>query len=308
MEKIVIYIAIFFTTCSVAAHAGQTGHAFAQKIDEKQGRVMSQNDTRFQPRLGTYHYCFEFNNMGIGNASICLKQDGELYKMEVNARTNETIDYIYKIRYQGQNLTDPRKLIPIETRIWQKVKSTIKEMFIIFHDDGTIDTSEKKIKRGRTARDETRQVHMPVFTADPFSATYLARGFDWKKGAEHVFEVYTGKDRYELTLKCTERTEIEIQEEKRDVWVIVPAVKKLSCEGDHAEVEKKQPPDVKVYLSADEMKDVLKVEANHTLGTFLVFLERFEPLVEQGHEEIRSEPPSQAIDSSSISSEGVHSH
>ncbi|HQH99792.1 MAG TPA: DUF3108 domain-containing protein [Deltaproteobacteria bacterium] len=240
----------------------------------------SQNDSSFQPRLGTYYYCFEFNRMNIGSASISILRDGELYKMQVYAKTNDKIDYVYKIRYRGENITDIDTVSPLETKITQKVKSTEKDILIKFQGDGTIRTSERVIKKGEPPDDEVRKVNSNKDTMDPFSATYLARGFDWKIGAEHLFVVYTGKKRYELCLKCIGKTSIEMPGGKRDTWVIVPTAKPLDADKSKSG-EKKKPADVKIYLSADQDKDVLKIEASHTMGTFLVLLNRFEPAVGQ---------------------------
>lgn len=234
-----------------------------------------QSDTDYLPRLGTYYYCFEFNNMNIGTACIGIEREGDLYKMQVYAKTNEKIDYVYRIRYQGETLTDLDPLTPVETKIKQQVKSTEKEVVISYQNNGMIKTSEKKIKRGEVVDDEVRRVYSGR-SVDPFSATYLARGLDWKKGAEQIFEVYNGKNRYELRLKCTGKVVIDMPGGKRETWVIVPTARELDVDKRKL-AEKKKPADIKIYLSADEKKDVLRVEANHTMGTFLVLLDRFEP-------------------------------
>ena len=39
---------------------------------------------------------------------------------------------------------------------------------------------------------------------------------------------------------------------------------------------------MKIYVSADDLKDVLKIEASHTMGTFRVLLDRFDPADNQG--------------------------
>ncbi len=243
---------------------------------EAKGVLPLLSDTDYLPRLGTYFYCFEFNSINIGTADIEIEREGDFYRMQVNAKTNDRIDYVYRIRYRGENLTDPETLAPVETKIKQQVKSTEKQFVIRFQDNGTIQTSEKKLKKGEIVDNEVRQFHMDRYIVDPFSATYLARGFDWKVGAEKTFEVYTGKSRYELRLKCTDKTLIDKAGERREAWVIVPSAKDLDPDR-HKAAAKKKPADVKIYLSADELKDVLRIEANHTMGKFLVFLDRFEP-------------------------------
>jgi hypothetical protein len=183
---------------------------------------------------------------------------------------------VYKIRYQSQSLMDMDPLSPKETKISQKVKSKEKDIVIRFQGDGSIQTSEKVIKKGELEDDELRKINPGRFTVDPFSATYLARGYEWKVGSEQTFDVYTGKTRYELRLRCIDHTFVDIQGDRRDAWVIVPTARALDPVKKPLD-QKKRPADVKFYLSADDRKDVLKVEASHTMGTFLVLLDRFEP-------------------------------
>lgn len=271
------YPAILVSVISLVMGFSQPLHAAAP---EAKGILPLLNDPDYLPRLGTYFYCFEFNSVNIGTACIEIEREGDLYRMQVNAKTNDKIDYIYKIRYRGENLTDLDPLAPVETKIKQQVKSTGKEFVIKFQNNGTIQTSEKKFKRGEIVDGEVRKIHTDRYTVDPFSATYLARGLDWKVGTEQVFEVYTGKSRYELHLKCTDKTVIERPGGKREAWVIVPTAKDLDADK-HKSAAKKKPADIKIYLSADELKDVLRIEANHTMGTFLVLLDRFEPAAGQ---------------------------
>jgi hypothetical protein len=272
MKRQIKYPAMLISIISLVVGFSQPLHAVAP---ETKGQLAQSNDPDYLPRLGTYFYCFEFNSVNIGKASIGIEREGDLYRMQVNAKTNEKIDYVYKIRYRGENLTDLDSLVPVETKIKQQVKSTEKEFVIKFQDNGTIQTSEKKFKKGEIVDGEVRKFHTDRYIVDPFSATYLARGLDWKVGTEQVFEVYTGKSRYELRLKCTDKTLVERSGGKREAWVIVPTAKALDPDKLNA-AAKKKPADIKIYLSADELRDVLRIEANHTMGTFLVFLDRFE--------------------------------
>jgi hypothetical protein len=273
MKKKVPFILVSVTMLIMAWT--QPLHALGEEAAPKASPLIL-TDHDFKPRLGTYFYCFEFNSMNIGSASIDIQKEGDLYKMQVSARTNNKIDYVYKIRYRGQSTLDMDPLSPKETKISQVVKSREKDVVISFQTDGSIQTREKVTEPGEPDDGDLRRIRPDRFTVDPFSATYLARGYDWKVGSEEYFDVYTGKKRYELHLKCTEKTQVDMGGYRRAAWVIVPTARLLDV-GKKAQDVKKKPPEVKIYLSADDSKDVLKIEANHTLGTFLVFLDRFEP-------------------------------
>ncbi len=232
-------------------------------------------DPAFKPRLGTYFYKFDFNNMSLGTASITITREGDLYRVQVNAQTNSTVDRIYKIRYRGESLLDADPTVAsIQTKTQQQVKSKGKDMTIQFQPDGVIKTEEKKTKAGEPVEFDVRRIHPDKFTVDPFAATYLVRGLDWKVGSEHVFDVYGGKNPYELRLKCARTETIDLGGVRRTTWVIVPTVKKLDENG-QVVPPKSKPAQTKIYLSMDELKDVLKIEASHTLGYFRVTLDRF---------------------------------
>jgi hypothetical protein len=165
------------------------------------------------------------------------------------------------------------------TTISQTIKSKEKDIVMRFQGDGSIQTSEKVTVSGEFDDSDLRRIRPDRFTVDPFTATYLARGHEWKVGEEETFDVYTGKKRYELHLKCVDKAMVDMGGTRRAAWVIVPTARNLDDR--KPADEKKKPADVKIYLSADEIKDVLRIEATHTMGSFLVSLDKFEPATDQ---------------------------
>jgi hypothetical protein len=237
----------------------------------------------FKPRLGKYYYNVNFNHVNIGNANIVIGRDGDLYKVQVNAQSIGMVDSLYRLRYRGEATLGTDPLSPVETKMQQEVRSTEKDTTIKFQDNGTIKTVEKKSDNGNTATYDVRRVQTDRFTMDPFSAAYLVRGLDWKVGVEKVFDVYPGKYQYELRLKCDSLVTVDINGEKRKAWVIIPTVTNLDPQK-RAEALKKKPMSTRIYVSADDLKDVLKIEASHTLGNFRVLMVRFDPAVDQHKE------------------------
>ncbi len=203
------------------------------KLDASAGPVIKddvhriQVDPKFQPRLGTYYYTIELNGINIGGASITIGRDEDLYKMQFDARTNKTIDRVYKVRYSGQSIMDPDPLSPVETKIWQRVRSTNKDTSIYFQDNGTIKATEEESKGGKPVDNDVREVRAESLTLDPFSATYLIRSFDWGVGIEHTLNIFNGKHIYEWKLTCEDTAVIDIEGKKRTVWVISQEYKKL---------------------------------------------------------------------------------
>ena len=240
-------------------------------------------DPDFKPRLGKYYYNVNFNNVSIGNATIIIDRDGELYKVQVNAQSIGMVDSLYRLRYRGEATMGTDPLSSVEMKTQQEVRSKEKDLTIKFQDNGSIRTVEKKSENGNAATYDVRKIQTDRFTIDPFTATYLVRGLDWKVGVEKVFDVYPGKYQYELRLRCESLVTIDFNGEKRKAWVIIPKVTHLDPQK-RAEALKKKPASSKIYVSADELKDVLKFETSHTLGYFRVLMIRFDPAVDQPKE------------------------
>ncbi len=274
--------------------AGPWLEGYAQTPETGNNGKPKSVDPKFKPRLGTYYYKFDYNNVSIGIASITIDRENDLYKVQVLAQTNDTIDRIYKIRYRGESLMEAEPgFASIQTKTQQQVKSKEKDMTIEFQDGG-IKSIEKKSEKGSPVDFTVRRLIPERFTVDPFAATYLVRGLDWKVGLEEVFDVYGGKSQYELYLKCSHIQGVDVDGVKRPAYVIIPTVKKLDKDGNVVESKKKQAV-TKIYLSADELKDVLKIESSHTLGLIRVTLDRFVPLVlQQGETTVPGKAPGSA--------------
>lgn len=245
-------------------------------------------DPSFQPRLGKYHYSIQLNGLNIGGALVTIDQQGDSYKMDFDAKTNKSIDRFYKVRYSGRSIFDADHLSPVEARIWQRIKSTGKDMSIFFRDNGTIQAMEAETKKGRLVDDDVREIRTGRFTIDPFSATYLIRGINWYVGMEHILNIYNGKNQYEWKLKCEDKKLIDMAGLKREVWVIGQEYRKL--DGDHQERDQEEQRGARLYVSADDSKDVLRLEISRKMGHFLASLDRFEPAARKGVERKASIP------------------
>ena len=239
-----------------------------------------QDSAGFEPVLGTYSYLVDFNNMRIGTIDLTINRDNDLYKVQVFAKTINMFDRLYKIRYRGEAVIDSNPFAPVQTRVQQQVRTRERATTTTFQPGGAIKTQERKSDDGEVEY-ETRNIQPDRFMLDPFSATYLARGFDWKAGMEKIFDVFPGKAQYEIRLKCERLVMLDMGGYKRPAWVITPTAVNLDPEK-RAEASRKPQAALKLYLSADEQKDVLKIEASHMLGNLTVLLDRFEPSLTQG--------------------------
>ncbi len=247
--------------------------------EKKRGEWPELMNSNYRPPLGTYYYAFEFNGLNIGTAWVDLDRSGDLYRIRFRAKTNSTIDRIYKVRFSGENLTEAQEWMPVGTRILSRVRSTVKDTSIHFHDDGTIKSVRTESKKGEPLENEVREIRTEDFTMDPLSVTHLIRGIDWKPGMEQTVQVFTGKSRYESRFTCLSEQIIEVGGQKRKAWEIVQESRKLDEEEQETDEERKER-DLKIYISADKARDVLKIDAPRAMGHFLVLFEGFKPAAE----------------------------
>ncbi len=269
------HILIFSALIAIlSVFPGVSHGAVEQGAGRKAGPLF--HDSGFRPRLGTYHYSFEFNGLNIGTGQVVLGQKGNLYEIQFRARTNRTIDRFYKARFSGGNITRADSLLPVSTRILSRVRSTSKDTAIHFRDDGTITSVRTESEKGEPLENKVKEVETSDFTMDPLSVIHLIRGIDWKPGMEQRVRIFSGKSRYESHFTCTGEKVVEIDGQKRKAWEIIQQAVKLDDEGRETEEEKKER-DLKIYLSADQARDVLKIDSRRIMGHFLVQLEGFEP-------------------------------
>ena len=266
LRRYQVIIVVFLVCCPVMLGWGE--------VTKKMSALSI--DPEFQPELGTYHYEVTWQKVIVGYAQVTVGKEEDLHKITVHAETSKKLDRVYKVRYTGESLIGTDPISPVETRIHEKVKSKKKQTTIEFYDDGTIKSVESRSRKKKPDRIKYEEINTDRFTLDPFSAACLVRRLDWEEGVAEVFDVFTGKDQYELQLQCIDRTVIDMSGEKRDVWVIVPDITKLSGEEDEEDYEIKQS-NVKIYLSADERKELLRIEGYPKIGRVRAQMSKFEP-------------------------------
>jgi hypothetical protein len=238
-----------------------------------------QLDPRFRPHLGTSHYLFELNGVNIGTGWISIQREGDLYKIRYEARTNKKVDRLYKARYNGEGIMEDDPLEPVRAQLHQRVRSKTKDTTIYFEDNGRIITTETKAEKGKEPENEVWETSVEGIVLDPLSAAFLLQGIDWEPGKEKVFEVYTGKARYETRFTCVGEADLENSGVTRSAWVITHVSRNLDEKPE--EKPEKQNPGLRIYVSAEGYHDVLKVETTRKIGHITLTLDRFEPAQDQ---------------------------
>lgn len=232
--------------------------------------VYSANTGGFKPVLGTYSYSVKWQGIPAATAEVNVEKEGEYYRVIASARTNSAIDIFYKLRYKGDGTISALDFAPVKTVLDQRENSKVKVTEIMFLENGEIYLT--KSQKGKEP--EAYKFNPENFTLDPFSAAFLARSLDWKQGETKTFDVFTGKARYLLDLSLTEEINMNVNDESRKVWVIVPKVKKLSENEGKPKLR-----EAKIYITADDKREILKIVSSVFIGSVTSKLESFSPTI-----------------------------
>lgn len=227
----------------------------------------------FHPPLGTYLFSVTWGKLKAGKATINVTRDQDFYRIHVLAKTQNTVNKLYKLRFKGETKLTADKLVPLKTMMSQHTSTRAKEIEITFHDEGEIESVRHKFKDETKKKTEIRKLNTGNFTLDPVSAVFIVRSLDWEEGVSRQFDVFDGKSRHLVTITCTGQDKKDVLGEMRDTWVLVPTIQNITKGEDPPEVSA-----IRVYLSTDKAKEILIIEGDVFMGKVITRLESFEPL------------------------------
>jgi len=232
--------------------------------------IAPQRADDFKPRLGTYFYNVKWLGIRAADATVTVAQDGEYYRIVADTATSRLIDQILKLRYRFEGLIRSQDYMPIETVFDFRKRSRHRHTKIRYLNDGKIEVTETKTKKKQEPRTEIKKIQPEGFVLEPFSASFLARGFNWRKGEVQQLEVITGKKRYLVTLTCLDKVQVADGHAQIEAWIIRPTVKNLN-----KPKSKPRHRSTRIYLSTDESRDLLKMKSRTLVGPVKLELERF---------------------------------
>jgi hypothetical protein len=224
----------------------------------------------FKPRLGTYFYSVKWLGLRAADAIVTVAQDGEFYRVVADTTTSRLIDQLLKLRYRCEGLIRAQDYMPIVTVFDFRKRSRHRHTIIRYLNGGEIEVTETKTKKKQEPRTEIKKIPSEEFVLEPFSASFLARGFNWRKGEIQQLEVITGKKKYLVTLTCLDKVQVADGDAQTEAWIIRPAVKNLN-----KPKSKPRHSSTRIYLSTDDSRNLLKMKSRTLVGPVKVELERF---------------------------------
>jgi len=240
----------------------------------------------FEPALGTYNYVVSWQGIPAATATVEVEREDDLYRISASARTHRAIDIFYRLRYRAEGKITTDKLLPRETTIEQRENSRRRDTRVQFHPDGTIES----VHQSAGGNPEIHKFDPKNFTLDPFSAAFLARSQSWELGETKSFDTYNGRSRYLIELTAKDKIVMDINGQKRDVWIISPHVTKLT---------EKEPSDklreASIYVTADKSREVIQITSSVFVGSVTTRMTSFEPAPEPATHLAQEKRKSQAM-------------
>lgn len=230
----------------------------------------------FEPRLGTYYYRFRWILRIGADAEVVLERHGDDYVISTTIQTGWLVDRIYRLRYRGSTRLAVADLSPIRVDIKEEVRSSRKQARMLYRD-GTIYSDRVKKKKDDEPRYQSySQSTRNGRVMDPFSATLIARAMPWRTGDVRTIDIFDGRRMNQVTMECIGKSEVESLGRKRSTWVVT--LKIVQGDPDNLDEDDELITDqVTVYMSDDDSREVLQIEANTKFGDIKVFLEDFQP-------------------------------
>lgn len=244
---------------------------FAAEHPEQDAQLAVKTGVEFQPRLGEYHYEIQWGQQRVAMGIIAIRQDGDQYVLTADQRTTKFIDRIYRVRYRGETRINAVDLTPAESVIEGEVrkrKTVQKAKYDA--ESGSVSVEETRTKGKAAAKTKTYELQSDTGILDLFSAIFLARSFDWSIGERHGFLLFIGDKQYTVTMDCIGKSTFEIEDDSIPVWVIQPRIQRTT-EDKPSSVARK----TRIFIAADESKDIVKVETEPGIGTVTLRLMRY---------------------------------
>lgn len=219
---------------------------------------------------GEYVYKVSWQGIPVASAKIKVNNpevDGE-WKVRAGAQTSKWISTFYTLKFDSESLfsRDDFKPKQFTSRQIENTKKKVKE--VSFLKDGTIKSDA--YKNGH--KEETITFNSENQTLDPISAAFLARSLDIKVGSKKSFDVFNGKHRYLITFHVDALEKIKLNKKEIECFSVRPEVVKLTdTEGE------KRLQSARIWITADDKREVIKIESNVLVGRVKAELQKFTP-------------------------------
>jgi hypothetical protein len=229
--------------------------------------VQSQTPSALFGRGETLLYTALLNQLPAGDAEIRLhkeQQDGrEVYRVSGQAQTNELIDYLYQLRGTAEGMFTASGSTPLLFRLAYTGNGRPRELEVRY--DAKTQTLQGSVKR----KNKVTERSVPATDIyDPSTALYLFRSTDLTAGKPFQVEVFTGKERYRITVQMVRKEDVQLTSGPRPALRLHPMIFSL----DDAPQKNLLPDETTLWVATDATHTPLKLESFVPIGQVVVEL------------------------------------
>lgn len=191
------------------------------------------------------------------------------YDYYARFKSRDAYRYFYWLDDYLESFVDKETFLPIKYTLVQREKKQNVDDLQLFESKKLKNyTYYKRVKEGSN-RDEKKDVYIPYYLQDSFSALQFVRGLPLKKGDQLEFPVATRAETWILKIQVVDEEVINVAD--KDVRAI-----KIKAETHFPGVLQKSG-DIIFWYSADEMRRLLKFQAKVKLGSIYGDLVEYKP-------------------------------
>ncbi len=217
----------------------------------------------------TLSYTALLNELPAGDAEIRLRkeqQDGrEVYRVTGQARTNELIDYLYRLRGTAEGMFTANGLTPVLFHVAYTDNDRPRELDVRY--DAKTKTLQGSIKR----KDRVTERSVPATDVyDPSTALYLFRNTELTPGKPFQVEVFTGKERYRITAQVIRKENVQLTSGPRPALRLHLMIFSL----DDAPQKNLLPDETTLWVATDATHTPLKLESFVPIGQVVMELSK----------------------------------
>ncbi|MCP4912300.1 MAG: DUF3108 domain-containing protein [Oligoflexia bacterium] len=221
----------------------------------------------FSPKIFVgEEFVFEVSYLGITAGHIKMNTDpvsvlgGEdVFKFKANMRSARFYESIYSLDDSLESIVRIKDFIPLKYTLMQRESAQVVDDLQLFDQDQRKTFFwYKRIKRGKKKEIE-RNVFIPRFYQDSYSALYFVRGFPLNEGDVYEFPVITRGKLWIIKIKVAGVETLDIMD--KDVEAI-----RVNAETRFPGVLSKKG-DIVFWYSNDPYRKLLKFQANVKIGS-----------------------------------------
>lgn len=210
-------------------------------------------------------HAVDYYKVSAGHLTLAVKPFARVngqksYNFEIGAKTSDWYSGIYRVEDRVNILMDFETMVPSVYTLHVKETSQLKEARMLF--EGKKATYwEKKVTDKSGVEEKKQNWDIEEYTQSLYSAAFYVRAFTWVVGKEVAFRVADDNENMIFKGQAVRKERLKTKAGEFDTIVIKPQVELKG--------KFKQSGDIFMWLSDDDRKYVLRIEAKIKIGSLV---------------------------------------